>query len=62
MKLNITGEMSIEELTTLLDKIREHRIADQKEWEENHPPFRPTPFTEPSFMTEEPEKKKEKPN
>ena len=66
MKATITIEVTAEEASQLLDKLREHRIADQKEWEENHPPMRPAVFGEeqplPPFMTEEPEKKKTKPN
>lgn len=65
MKATITIEVTAEELGQMLDKLREHRIADQKDWEENHP-LRPVLFSEesplPPFMTEEPEKKKSKPN
>ena len=62
MKATITIEVTAEEASQLLDKLREHRIADQKDWEENHPlrPFTENPL--PPFMTDEPEKKKTKPN
>ena len=55
MKATITLEVTAEELTAIIDKLREHRIADQKEWEENHP------HPMPPFMTDEPIKKT-KPN
>ena len=55
MKATITLEVTAEEAGQLLDKLREHRIADQKDWEENHP------IPLPPFMTDEPIKKT-KPN
>lgn len=57
MKATITFDIAPEEVNTILDKLREHRLADQKEWEENHPSVYVPPF-----MTEEPLDKKSKPN
>lgn len=61
MKANITFEITAEEVAALLDKLREHRKADEKEWEERHPhPIMGEPImgtTEPIFRN-----KKDKPN
>ena len=48
MKAIITFEIDVDEVCKILDKLREHRIADQKELEESHP------IPMPPFMTEEP--------
>lgn len=66
MKATITFDITPEEVTAILDKLREHRKEDEREWEEKHPPI---PM--PPFMTENPVttesvplggKKKDKPN